>query len=61
MRAVYRDQIVKELTQEVTEIVWNAVQALEAGQSTALARLQLKEVCRRLSALEWEYRGGCNW
>lgn len=59
--AVPKELIAKELTQEVTEIVSCAIQALEKGQSTAYARSQLREVVRKLLELEFEYRGGCSW
>jgi hypothetical protein len=56
-----KEQIAKDLTKEVTNIITDAVSALEKGQSTNYARLQLREVERKLQALEWEYKGGCSW
>lgn len=53
--------IAKELKEEVTEIIDCAIRALEAGQSTVLARSQLREVGRKLTELEFEFKGGCNW
>lgn len=61
MRAPSKERVAKELAEEVTNIVVGAVEALEEGQSTALARSRLKEVSRKLTQLEFEYRGGCSW
>lgn len=61
MRVASREQAVKELKDEVTEIITGAVQALERGQTTSYARSRLREVERRLTELEFEYRGGCSW
>jgi len=56
-----KDEVVKRLTQEVTDIIIDAVEALEQGQSTAYARSRLREISRRLTELEFEFRGGCSW
>ena len=61
MRAQFDSPVAKQLKSEVVEIIDSAIRALEAGQSTALARNQLREVSRRLTELELEYRGGCSW
>jgi len=51
----------RELEREATRIISEAIRALEKGQSTAYARSQLRELSRRLTELEFEYRGGCSW
>lgn len=56
-----KEQIKKQLQDEVKEIIASALRALENGQSTRLARSQLKEVGRKLKSLEFEFRGGCEW
>jgi len=54
-------QIEKQLQDECADIIESAFRALEAGQSTVLARAQLREISERLTKLELEYRGGCCW
>lgn len=56
-----KEQLIRELTKDVANIVISAVEALESGCSTAYARNQLREMSRRLQMLEQEYRGGCSW
>lgn len=58
---VHTKQIFIALSTEVLEIIDGAMRALESGQTTELARSQLKEVCKRLQAIELEYRGSCSW
>jgi hypothetical protein len=61
MAAASKEQFEKSLKQEVTDIIEDAVKALKSGQSTAYARSRLREVSRRLTELEHEYKGGCSW
>jgi hypothetical protein len=61
MRVRSEKPIARELREKVADIIEDAIRALEAGQSTALARSQLREVSRKLSELEFEYKGGCYW
>jgi hypothetical protein len=56
-----RDQLTAELTAEVVEIVHGAVDALMTGRSTADVRSQLREMSRRITELEFEFKGGCRW
>jgi len=61
MRVQSEKKISKQLKEECADIIESAFRALEAGQSTALAQQQLREVSKRLTDLEFEYKGGCSW
>lgn len=49
------------LSEEALRIIDDAKRALEAGQSTALARSELQELSRKLAELEDEFEGYCRW
>lgn len=61
MPVASKEQIRKQLKQEVSEIITDAIRALEKGQSTTYARTRLQDIERRLIQLEFEYKGGCLW
>jgi hypothetical protein len=53
-------RIFTELAQESVHVIQQALESLEHGGDTTTARSKLREIARRLTELEWEYRG-CGW
>jgi hypothetical protein len=53
-------KIFTELAQESVQVIQQALDSLERGGDTTTARSKLREIARKLTQIEWEYRG-CGW
>jgi hypothetical protein len=53
-------RIFKELAQESVQVIQQALDSLERGGDTTTARSKLREIARKLTEIEWEYKA-CGW
>jgi hypothetical protein len=53
-------RIFTELARDAVQVIQQALDSLERGGDTTTAKSKLREIARKLTEIEWEYKG-CGW